>query len=161
MLHFDLLTLFPDLRSAFWGMIDGGLRKIFLGSMLLAAGGYLLFLYWTLLKLGHDAPASQWFIESYWPSILVGIFLAFSTIWMPLTTAFLKTGNQTLWESVVGVLWIVAISLWALFFLIITQSWREGGWTSFLGTVGLFYIAVHCTILDAVIWVNRFSKTSP
>ena len=156
-----VLTLYPDLRSDFWGKIDGGLQKIFVGSMLLAASGYLLFLYWTVFKIGHDASTSRWFMESYWPSILVGIFLVFSTIWMPLTTAFLKTGNQTLWGSVVAVLWVVAIALWALFILILTQHWKEGGWTSFWGTIGLFYIAMHCTILDAMVWVNRFSKPSP
>lgn len=156
-----VLALYPDLRSDFWGQINGGLRIIFTGSMLLAGAGYLLFLYWTVFTIGDNTSNSQWLVESHWPGVLVGMFLTFSTIWMPLTAALLKTGNESLWISIVVILWVVAISLWALFILVIIHYWNDASWTSFLATAGLFYIALHCTILDAIVWVNRFPRTSP
>lgn len=153
------LMLYTDQRSDFWGGINTSQQRIFVWSMLFAALGYLLFFNWVTFRLESGLLTEGSSLHSQLPVALCGIFLFFSMLWMPTTSVFLQTGNNLWWYLAVAILWVVSISLLLLLLIVLANQWGNRSWFSVLGMAGLMYLVIHCTIFDAIIWVNKFAKT--
>lgn len=148
----------PNHRQDLWGGITIGLRKTFIGSMVLATVGYLLFLHYMLFHSGLHAPADDFLISGYLPSILCATFLVSSSVWMPSTLAHISCRRPFWWGLSLTSLWITSISLLVLTVLVMVQ-YNEGQWLSkTIGTIGILYITAHCILLDSVVWVRKFPK---
>ena len=146
---------------ALWGGIDGNLRNVFSVSMLTATLGYLMFLYSMVFKSGTDVFGNDSLLGSYTPSIFCAVFLTASTIWMPATIIYIHTTQRLWWNIAATSLWVTAGSLIALLGLLGTTYGGNIDWASrqrCLAIVGLGYLAFHCTILDAMIWIARFPR---
>ena len=92
------------------------------------------------------------------PSIICAVFLVAGTIWMPSTIAYLTAPQHLLWNVVVASLWITAASLIFLTLVVLVTIINEMSFSKMLGVCGLGYVTLHCLILDAIIWVNRFPR---
>lgn len=159
--YISCLAAYPQYRMALWGGIDGNLRNLFSVSMLPAALGYLMFLYFMVFKSGIDVFGSNSLLGSYTPSIFCAVFLTASTIWMPATVIYIHTTQRLWWNIAAMSLWVTAGSLLALLGLLGTTFGESIDWSSrqrYLAIAGLGYLAFHCTAFDAIIWASRFPR---
>ena len=90
------LYMFPDQRETLWGAVQGGWRSVFAVSMLIAAAGYLAFLYVILFKSSPVEFSSRFLDTKHAISIICMIFLISAATWMPATITYLKTSNSSL-----------------------------------------------------------------
>ncbi|MDP6771973.1 MAG: hypothetical protein QF704_14825 [Anaerolineales bacterium] len=149
------LLLYPGVRESLWGGVTGDWRPIFTISMLFSAIGYLAFCYFVGFKSnGESSPL----VENSALSILCALFLIASTVWMPSTIAYINTNQVLWWNLVVGSLWVTALSLVGLVFLVIGAKVEAPTLHKYLTIAGVTYIAFHCLILDAVIWAVKFPR---
>ena len=153
-----MLMWYPEQRESLWGGVGGGLRKLFVLSMLIAAVGYLIFLYMVTFKGVAGVSNGGDLLITYAPSILCGIFLTASTTWMPLTVAYLNTENELWWALAVTSLWITAASLLMMIFVMFRLELGVNYAGRYIALSGLIYISFHCLVLDAIIWVSKFPK---
>lgn len=152
------LTLYPEHRDALWGGITGGLRTLFVISMLLAAPGYLTFSYFVIFKSGTLIYTQISAIKPYMVHLTFAIFIISASIWMPSTITYLNTSNVVWWWITVATLWITGLSL---VILVLTVSQTQFDGTNLIKTsafAGLTYMTFHCLVLDAIIWVIRFNR---
>ena len=152
------LLMYPEHREALWGGVDASVKPIFVGSMLIAALGYMLFLYFMIFKSGADMFDSGMLFGRFTPSIICAVFLIAGTIWMPATVGYLNAPQHLFWNIVVASLWVTATSLIFLTLVVLVTIINEMTFTKILSVCGLGYITLHCLILDAIIWVNRFPR---
>ena len=135
------LMIFPEYRTALWGGVKGTTQSLFTISMLLAAAGYLVFIFAVLLKSNPNSANTEAFRLITCLSL---IFLLASAIWMPATVA-------------VSSLWITAAALISLVVLfLISDIGIESSKLKTASIIGLIYITFHCLVLDAIIWVFKF-----
>ena len=151
------LYMFPDQRETLWGAVQGGWRSVFAVSMLIAAAGYLAFLYVILFKSNPVEFSSRFLDTKHAISIICMIFLISAATWMPATIAYLKTSNSIWWIISVTSLWVTAISLFATTVVVISSPLAiPAMFYRILAISGISYITFHCLVLDAIIWVSRF-----
>ena len=153
-----MLMWYPEHRESLWGGVGGGLRKLFVLSMLIAAVGYLTFLYLVTSKGVAGVSNGEGLLVTYAPSVLCGIFLTASTTWMPLTVAYLNTESELLWILAVTSLWITVVSLLAMAFVIFRSDAGMDYGNRYIALSGLIYISFHCLVLDAIVWVSKFPR---
>ena len=156
--YFVGLVYYSDSREKLWGGLVGIWRTIFCISMILATFGYLLFFYYMSFEAGLEGLNHRFDMIYHSPSILCALFLISSSMWMPFTVAYLNGKGRLCWIVGVWSLWVSALSL-LLLALSLGFHQRENQQTIWLlGTIGVSYVAFHCTVLDAIIWTNRFTK---
>ena len=73
---------------------------------------------------------------------------------MPALVMYFKTDLIFWWFIVVGVLWITALSLISMLFVVISSDAPSSLYKN-MSIYGLSYIIFHCLILDAIIWVAK------
>ena len=150
------IAFFPDHREAFWGGIDGNLRRFFTVSMIPAAVGYLIFAYFMIWKsqvLGFNQIN---LMGGLLPLILCAIFLIASTVWMPTLSLYLDSNQPIWWNISITSLWITAIALITLTIFTGAKFATYPTTQGLFAMIGLIYITFHCVVLDAIIWVNKF-----
>ena len=155
-----MLMWYPEHRESLWGGVGGGLRKLFVLSMLIAAVGYLTFLCLVTFDGVTGVSNGEGLLITYAPSILCGIFLTASTTWMPLTVAYLNTESEIWWVLAVTSLWITAASLLVMAFVIFRSDMEMDYPNRYIALSGLMYISFHCLVLDAIIWVSKFPRVN-
>ena len=145
-------------KLALWGGISGKTRQVFTVSMLFSATGYLAFLFYMIFKGGLDNNDNPTLLGLDAFLILCIIFLVSASIWMPGTVKFLETSLTYWWLITIAVLWITAISLVAMLIILLSTNNIEHNLSLKLATIGIGYIAFHCLVLDAIIWVLKFPR---
>jgi hypothetical protein len=154
------LYLFPGQMESLWGGIEGGWRVVFTTSMLIAAVGYTTFFYLIVSKLGVPSLAEG--IPSFLAGpntmiFLCALFLAGASVWMPSTIAFIRSHDTFWWVVAVGSLWVTAISLILMIVNLYGAEVTGSLAYKYLALAGLIYICFHCLVLDAIVWVAKFS----
>lgn len=154
------LSVFPQYRESLWGGIHGGLRHWLVISMILAACGYLTFSSLVILRgISAIEPSLNAILGNRGVNLMTLVFLSSAALWMPLSVAYLHSGNQLLWLLTVSVLWVTALSLFVLTLIV-----AAGGVSGFsfvdrvISTAGLATITFHCLVMDGLIWVIRFHR---
>jgi hypothetical protein len=148
------LMLFPEHRAALWGGVKGTTQSFFRFSMLLAAAGYLVFIFVVLLKSNPNSTNTE---EFRLLTVICLIFLLASAIWMPVTVAYIWKQHVFLWILSVSSLWITVAALISLVVLFsISDIGIESSKLKLISIIGLIYITFHCLVLDAIIWVFKF-----
>ena len=148
------LMIFPEYRTALWGGVKGTTQSLFTISMLLAAAGYLVFIFVVLLKSNPNSANTEAFRLITCLSL---IFLLASAIWMPATVAYIGKQHVFLWILAVSSLWITAAALISLVVLFsISDIGIESSKLKTASIIGLIYITFHCLVLDTIIWVFKF-----
>ena len=162
------------------GGVGPNLKTLFTISMVLAAAGYLIFCYSLFFT---DDNHHYWLRESFtvWNvpytlstyacSALVALFLISASVWMPATLKYLETSVDYWWITSVASLWITASALIVLtvsigfyeYQIIYGSPVGMEELIKFLMTFkfslplsGIFWIAIHCLVFDAIIWVAKF-----
>ncbi|MAO75632.1 MAG: hypothetical protein CL699_04930 [Chloroflexi bacterium] len=151
------LMMFPEQREPLWGGVVGTTRNVVVTFMLLAAAGYLTFLYISIFNVSADVFSSKSPLNGNLILILTISFLISSTIWMPASVAFLETSNSLFWYLSVASLWIAALSLVGLLISVTTTDFSTtSNIPKILSVGGLAIITFHCLVFDAIMWVSRF-----
>ena len=148
------IYMYPEYRESFWGGVQGNARRFFVLSMIPSALGYIAFFYCVLFKLESWIFDYKSLLGNSYINILCIIFLSTSSIWMPALVMYFKTDSIFWWLVVVGVLWVTALSLILMLFLVISIE-SQGSLHRIISICGLSYIIFHCSILDAIIWVSQ------
>ena len=150
------LTAYPQHGEALWGGVQGGLRIIFIVSMLLAASGYLAFCFYVTrldgLAGNHEASVHLW------ATGISSVFLLSAALWMPATISFVHLGATIFWVVAVTSLWVTAASLVALTTIFAWNSELPTSLGRYVAILGIAYISFHCLVLDALIWVGLFDR---
>ena len=150
------LSSYPQHGEALWGGIQGNLRNVFIGSMLLAASGYLVFCFYVIRLDGVSG--DQRFPLHLWATIISSIFLLSAALWMPATISFVHLGNTIFWVVAVTALWVTAGSLVVLTAIFAWNSELPPTLGRSIAIVGITYITFHCLVLDALIWIRLFDR---
>ena len=150
------LTSYPQYGEALWGGVQGGLRNLFIGSMFLAASGYLVFCFYLIRLDGLSG--DQGTPLHLWATILSAIFLMSAALWMPATIGFIHQGYILFWAVAITSLWITAGSLLVLTAMLALSSELPTSLGRYLAISGIAYISFHCLVLDALIWVGLFDR---
>ena len=143
-----------------WGNIRNikHLIPVYIGSMFLAAIGFLSALYY-LYKTTSLTPYEKQMIPI---SLIIIIFV--SIFWMPLSLNYLKIKNKTNFKSVylkyaiIGVLSIVAFA--SLYSTVLINTIREKNYKleQKIATVGMSYFFIHTFFFDNLSWNYNFFK---
>ena len=153
------LGFFPEYRETLWGGVRGIWKPVLTVSMLLAAGGYLIFCYFALFREGEYFFRVNIFVEIPTITLLTLIFLSSAALWMPTTITYFLTGNSLWWFLTITILWITAISLVVLTGIVSSSNHDSIATIDWIApTVGLSVITAHCLIVDAIIWVFFFHR---
>mmetsp|Transcript_10497 Transcript_10497/g.23849 ORF Transcript_10497/g.23849 Transcript_10497/m.23849 type:complete len:211 (-) Transcript_10497:258-890(-) len=132
---------------------------IFVTSIVVAAVGFFLYLPYILV-IAPDLDKTT-VARICLPALA---FFIFSALWLPLCAYYLDEPSLGVFVSIWVDLIFVALSglVWAVVVWILPaeQTQRVHRCVAFLGKVGLMYLAVHCTILDAVVWPLFFRRES-
>jgi hypothetical protein len=146
----------PGSGNALWGGVTGWLRSAYGISMILAALGYFVFVYFILFRINpSDIQISGRFGFSLFYFIFIGILIP-SSIWMPLTHAMVANPSTSLWIWIRIVLVIVGIASCALVWALLSLHPREAGAFYWLAVGGSAYFAFHTAFLDMLLWPLLF-----
>ena len=152
------LSVYPENRLALWGGVQGNWRLIFTLSMMLSTIGYLLFTSFAMVNFSTGSFEPGGFATARYINFLCLIFLVSASMWMPSTIVYVNTQSVIWWIISVMALWVTALSLAILFCMILGSPFGESGLYRQLAMGGLGYIAFHCLVFDAIIWIYMFAR---
>ena len=144
------ISLFPELRAAFWGGVPESMQGLYTVNMFLAATGYIAAFAFFMFKL-----KAQDFGRLMPPYTLI---LIPSALWLPLTVAVLQHPEQWLW-------WLVRLDLFAVGIggLLLLPNILKTAAPSGLKALVMFALLFFClqtAVLDALIWPYYFELPS-
>jgi hypothetical protein len=123
--------------------------------MWLAAGGYFFFSYYFLVRTNADelrfGRHGFGLINS-----LYALIMLCSTLWMPLTFAYLDNPSASLWLAVRVDLLLVGIGSIGLMIALFTMRPRAEGLAGVLAMLGLLLFALQTAFLDPLVWPQFF-----
>ena len=146
----------PETRGLVWGGVPDAARPLYTINMFLAAAGWFTFTSYILFRLPSDSTRVGgrygWSLF-VWLHILV---LVGSTLWMPLTFAYLDAPSPALWWAIRGALMVVGLaSLGFIFALAAAEPKTSPVWLR-LAVLGAVFFTVQTLLLDALIWPAYF-----
>jgi len=147
------LTTHPMMGGEIWGGVPESMRPLYTVNMFLAAGGYLLFTGFLLLRVDPRTDSATSRVDyRLWHALYLAILVP-SALWMPLTFAMLESSSAGLWWTIRLVLWTVGLAsvaiIAALLRLRVTDASRLRGWA----VAGAVALALQTAVLDALVWV--------
>lgn len=149
------LKKYPTERSAVWGGVPDKLKPWYTVSMLLAAAGYLIFLYFIFLIL-------DWASLSVIAVVLLYVFTLMmlfpSALWMPLTFGMLHQPSRWRWRLIRLTLGDVGLGSLGLLGTLIWITGYGGLAIYWLAIVGLVFFCVQTALLDALVWTHFFKR---
>jgi len=146
----------PGGADALWGGVPENVRLLYTISMLIAAVGYFLFLYYLLFKVNPDeARACGSFGFGVFHLIFAAILLP-SALWMPFTNVYLANPATLTWVGVILVLATVGIASLSLAITLMKLKPVAALMPHRLAVAGAVYFTFHTLVLDAVIWPVLF-----
>ena len=135
--------------SNLWARIKSPLKTYYIGSMFLAAFGFLIVLGYLAKTqaLKHtQATSIMWALYAI-------VFL--SLFWMPLSLSYLKQGRPDwLKYSIIGLL--LAIAFASLYSATIINNIAETNLNKQLALYGMVYFFCHTFFLDTLVWTSNF-----
>ncbi|MFA5368016.1 MAG: hypothetical protein WC333_09070 [Dehalococcoidia bacterium] len=149
----------PNAANALWGGVPTAIRPVYGVSMILAAIGYLAFLYFILARL---APSEVSIAGRFGYGTFYVIFLLIlipSAFWMPLTNIYVGNPGTALWVGIRVVLAVVGLASIALIWALLTLETKTSGIAYWLAVAGSGYFAFHCAVLDAIVWAALFNRS--
>lgn len=150
------LTTHQETVGDLWGSIPEAVIPLYTGCMPFAAVGYLTVFAFLLVQSPDQVRTTS---QPMYGRFLVShaVFLAASTLWMPLCFRALDGPVPALLPWIQGVLAVAGAAalihvvwLWRL----TDTRWPRLRWAAVVGATCLM---VQCTILDAIIWPRFFT----
>ena len=151
------LGLSGDLGAeVFWGGVPESIWPLFYASMVVAALGYVAFLFFLVAKV-QPGEATIGGRLGYGVFYLIFILiLVASAFWMPLTRAYAEEPTAGMWVAVRVVLAVVGLASIALAWALLWLRPGNRGVSYWAAVAGSTYFAFHTAILDAVVWAALF-----
>ena len=146
--------------NGLWGGVPGGVRPVYVVSMVLSAIGYLSVLYFLFFKL---APGDVVIGGRFGFALFYAIFLVIlipSALWMPLTGHYVSDPTTGVWIAIRTVLFVVGLASIALAWAFFALEPKGRGAAYWLAVAGSTYFAFHTFVLDAIVWA-ALSKHRP
>lgn len=149
------LVTHPDTRNELWGTMPPELQAVYGVTMWLAAAGYFFFSYHFVVRTDAD----QVRFGSYGFGLvnaLYALIMLTSTLWMPLTFAYLENPSSALWLAVRIDLLLVGAGSIGLLVALFTMKPRAEGLAGVLALLGLLLFALQTAFLDPLVWPQFF-----
>jgi hypothetical protein len=142
--------------TVLWGGVPANIRPVIGVSMILAAVGYLSFLYYLLLRITPDniRIAGSFGFSTFY--IIFLLILIPSAFWMPLTNLYASNPNPDMWIAIRVVLFVVGLSALALVLALVNMQPKTLDTAYRLAVAGSIYFTFHTLILDAILWATLF-----
>lgn len=150
------LLAHPANRNDFWGNVPERIKPFYGVSMLLAAGGYLVFTYFAIFRLDPDDVriANRFDFVAF---NVIYLFILFpSALWMPLTFDMLKKPSQGLWWAIRLTLAVVGLASLALLWALLSLDTKEPAYLYWLAVAGAVFFCIQTAVLDALVWPAFF-----
>lgn len=150
------ILMHPGESDALWGGASEDIRPLYAVGMVLAALSYFAFTYYLLLRLDPDEArvGKRWGFGVFnW--LYAGI-LAPSTLWMPLTWAWIEQPSTGLWWGIRIVLALVGLASLGMLVAVYMVRPKEPRWAHRLAVVGSAVFFLHTGVLDALVWPVLF-----
>lgn len=145
-----------DNADILWGGVPKNTRSIYVGSMLLGATSFFIFsayIFFNLLKQDITLPFG---LGSNIFTIIYGILLASSALWIPLVNSMVNNPKDITWLGVRAVLLLTALCSLCLLLIFIKLGGDSLHYK--LSLIGLVIFLIHTGVLDAVIWPYLWKK---
>jgi hypothetical protein len=148
----------PETMGSLWGGVPFEIRPLYTVNMLLAAAGYFLFAPYIALRVDADRDDILGrFDYSIFGTMLFGLIMIPSALWLPLTSMMLEEPSAWVWALIridralvgVGSVGLFA-SLWTL-----SRPFAPGRTAAL---IGLAPFCLQTALLDAVIWPAYFTQ---
>lgn len=152
------ISQFPQESSQLWGGVSKKIQRLIVPFMFLAAGGYLLTGWWFWQTIDPEFLGFAGNLGYTGIITLFGIFLGFSTAWIPTAIKAIQT-RSTRWKiTTYGVLIVVSISCLIILFLICTATVEtsKSPIGKNLAIIGWCFLCFQTVILDGLFWVIKF-----
>lgn len=142
-----------------WGRIHEKYRPVYTVSMLLAALGYMLMMYFLVVKVKNNNELLREIL------VLQIIVILASMLWMPLATKYIKNKNEDknknkniiLKFAIILILFTVAIASLGNFFKVLSINFPQKDINvRFFSVIGAFYLFFHTFALDFLSWNYNF-----
>tara|TARA_X000000950_G_scaffold288558_1_gene405955 strand:+ start:2738 stop:3268 length:531 start_codon:yes stop_codon:yes gene_type:complete len=142
-----------------WGRIHEKYRPVYTVSMLLAALGYMLMMYFLVVKVKNNNELLREIL------VLQIIVILASMLWMPLATKYIKNKNEDknknkniiLKFAIILILFTVAIASIGNFFKVLSINFPQKDINvRFFSVIGAFYLFFHTFALDFLSWNYNF-----
>lgn len=146
----------PGKGGALWGNVPQSLIPLYTISMLAAAAGYIVVIYF-ILSLADQARvriAGRFSYRFITGSML--LILVPSALWMPLSFSMLNQPTIVIWLSIRLVLFLVGIGSSLLLFALMTLRPSEPKWKHRIAVSGAFLFWFQTGVMDALIWAAYF-----
>jgi len=142
-----------------WGRIHEKYRPVYTVSMLLAALGYMLIMYFLVVKVKNNNELLREIL------VLQIIVILASMLWIPLATKYIKNKNEDknknkniiLKFAIILILFTVAIASLGNFFKVLSINFPQKDINvRFFSVIGAFYLFFHTFALDFLSWNYNF-----
>lgn len=145
----------PDLVPMMWGGVPEAIRLPYTLWMFVAAAGYLCFsaFFWLRTDMGNARLLGGGFGRV---NLGYALVLFPSAAWMPLTGAFLASGDRRYWWLTLAVLWLTAAGSSALVFALAHARPVRPDRLHALALAGAVAFSLQTVLLDAVVWPVLF-----
>ncbi|HNS52235.1 MAG TPA: hypothetical protein PKO09_13760 [Anaerolineae bacterium] len=146
----------PAAGDALWGGVPDSLRPAYTAGMLLAALGYLTFLYFLLFRLDPDQARIGGRFGYGLFLLLIAAILIPSALWMPLTVRMVQQPAPALWAAIRLVLAVVGLAAVGLLLALVWLRPRQPRVAYWAAVTGAALSALHTGVLDALLWTALF-----
>ena len=143
-----------DLGNAFWGDVPESLKPMYTVSMMAATLGYCAFSAYLFRLLPDETRFFGRYSFSLVQSLYVAILVA-SSLWMPLTSIFIRDSSTPLWWAIRLVLIVTGAASIALLAAIVSLS-DERTPLRIFAIAGAVAFCFQTAILDALVWAFLF-----
>ena len=148
--YYYFLSLSPRNLEILWAGIKGFMKQIYMISIVLAALGFLLLLFY-LYKT--DSLTSSQINKLFIGAILV---IVISMLWMPLSLQYSKNKSKTYQFMTLVILFSVVFSSLYIISIIDNVDDKKNKNTLKLARFGMYYFLFHTFVFDSLAWSFNF-----
>ncbi|MCK9526790.1 MAG: hypothetical protein PHY25_05290 [Dehalococcoidales bacterium] len=146
----------PGGADALWGGVPENARNLYAISMLIAAAGYFLFLYYLMFGVDQYRAVIGNKFNFGVIHLLFSLILVPSAFWMPLTNLYVENPATITWIGVVMALVLVGIGSLGLALALLIMKPSLSVKARRLAIAGSVYFTFHTLVMDAILWPLLF-----
>jgi hypothetical protein len=151
-----ILGLDLETRAGLWGGVPTIALPSYMGSMVLAAGGYFAFTFYLVCRVDpEEACIAGRFGFGLFPALYL-LILVPSALWLPLTSAMVQEPSGTLWLAILLTLALVGLASVGLLLALLGLRPRQPAVSYWMAVAGALAFGFQTALLDLFVWTALF-----
>jgi hypothetical protein len=151
-----ILGLDPATQAGLWGGVPPAVLPAYVGSMVLAAGGYFAFTFYLVCRVEAEEVSIAGRLDFSLFPVLYLLILIPSALWLPLTEAMIREPSGTLWLAIRLTLAVVGLGSVGLLLALLGLRPRWPEVSYWLAVAGALAFSFQTALLDLFVWTALF-----